>query len=1101
MSSPSISPTIATCATIPEPITEFFHSGPLRVTDLTQDFPLREVVETHCPTRQTLQSIERTSYPNEEVTKSYSPAFKRYTGQIQQHVVKAAEDAGHTGGGGDTKENPVPVFFKLTGLLDANALVCGKYEETTEDSLDTKDIGDTDNTDNTDNTDKVNGVSDDATDSATNATTDNTPNTNTLTNILDQVHACADVPPIESPFGVDGQDADSSFEMFQDTRDNEITDRAHKTQATHNTAYIDSLASCLTSRLVEDNVCPHFPRVYGVYQGTADKHHVEFTEEYFDHRYNRAFQKGVDEQRWAMVPGPPEDSGDEFGESGSDEASVGGSDGASEGGSEGGSEGAESVEDIVEKEDEEEEEDDDNKEESKVEDTNESKEEDSNNSDSDAHSTYTNDSLNESLDPAQLTAISLTEIDSIADADSGTSVEERPDAIQDGCPDESQNEFQSLPQDLLTSTTFLQDLETIDDPLPRRTHDGGHYVDQPHYLEMRKVPVQVVAMEAFDVMFEDAIRNDFRELKRCETLVAREQFCDTDDTEDASTSTTSGTSTTTGTSTTVSPVARYAAFYWLRLYRTRSFERKWTAILAQVNMALVAMQHRYDMVHNDLHGQNILLAPTTYTHLQYEVNGTRYRVPTYGYVAKLIDMGRTTFQLDNTLYMGDVYHPKGEAGEQYSYIHHHESLSTDAEARQAAAERDDVLLPNPGFDLARLACSLLDEFYNGGDPYRIGGSAEAVNIPEAKEDEDIEKDEDTEDNEQDEEDTKDKSSSELFQGQPPTVSPFYNMLCEWITDSDRQPINRFDHFDLYKQIARRMRRTVPTYQLTRPHFAQYAVQADQYTDNDTPSCSTWSPVYSLTAAPPAFTHRLANGIDRPPFVADSGYPYEEDDRYDHSDTQYQSQSDSEHDEQKWMEELGLGDLSSGENPLEALMKAFGGAAGGDGGAESATTADPNDPNTTPSTSSTNELEALQTLQNQMETLFSNMPGMADNPNDSNHSEGDASAPPPNPMEFLQTLMRNMPTPEGGGGGGGGCNESPEEIEKMMEAMMGQMGELGEMMKGMSQMGQMGETEAGGEEGEDEGNNGNNGNDGNNGNVGEEVNTSEDSETTEATIGA
>ena len=124
---------------------------------------------------------------------------------------------------------------------------------------------------------------------------------NTLTNILDQVHACADVPPIESPFGIDGQDADSSFEMFQDTRDNEITDRAHKTHATHNTAYIDSLASCLTSRLVEDNVCPHFPRVYGVYQGTADKHHVEFTEEYFDHRYNRAFQKGVDEQRWAMV--------------------------------------------------------------------------------------------------------------------------------------------------------------------------------------------------------------------------------------------------------------------------------------------------------------------------------------------------------------------------------------------------------------------------------------------------------------------------------------------------------------------------------------------------------------------------------------------------------------------------------------------------------------------------------------------------------------------------------------------------------------------------------------------------------------------------------
>ena len=52
------------------------------------------------------------------------------------------------------------------------------------------------------------------------------------------------------------------------------------------------------------------------------------------------------------------------------------------------------------------------------------------------------------------------------------------------------------------------------------------------------------------------------------------------------------------------------------------------------------------------------------------------------------------------------------------------------------------------------------------------------------------------------------------------------MLCEWITDCGDEPVNRFENFDLYKQIARRMRRTAPLDQLRRPHFSGFEVAHD-----------------------------------------------------------------------------------------------------------------------------------------------------------------------------------------------------------------------------------------------------------------------------------
>ena len=56
-----------------------------------------------------------------------------------------------------------------------------------------------------------------------------------------------------------------------------------------------------------------------------------------------------------------------------------------------------------------------------------------------------------------------------------------------------------------------------------------------------------------------------------------------------------------------------------------------------------------------------------------------------------------------------------------------------------------------------------------------------------------------------------------------TWSPLRNMLKSWIIDKHGKPITRFQGFDLYKMIARRMTCTAPLYQLRQPHFQSFVV--------------------------------------------------------------------------------------------------------------------------------------------------------------------------------------------------------------------------------------------------------------------------------------
>lgn len=75
------------------------------------------------------------------------------------------------------------------------------------------------------------------------------------------------------------------------------------------------------------------------------------------------------------------------------------------------------------------------------------------------------------------------------------------------------------------------------------------------------------------------------------------------------------------------------------------------SIIFQINMAIMTMYELYKIKNNDLHIGNIMLKKTDKQFLYYkytykETTGI-YRIPTYGYIAKIIDWGRATYEINN----------------------------------------------------------------------------------------------------------------------------------------------------------------------------------------------------------------------------------------------------------------------------------------------------------------------------------------------------------------------------------------------------------------------------------------------------------------------
>jgi hypothetical protein len=233
-------------------------------------------------------------------------------------------------------------------------------------------------------------------------------------------------------------------------------------------------------------------------------------------------------------------------------------------------------------------------------------------------------------------------------------------------------------------------------------------------------------------------------------------------------------------------------------------EAHWIAWIFQVIAALAAAQHWFGFVHNDLHTNNVMWTRTDREYIHYRVNGkggkkTLYRVPTYGYMMKIIDFGRASFHLPEPagFFISDAFFPGNDAGQQYNC----EPFFDPREGKKVE--------PNPSFDLCRLAVSLLEAIF----PTR------PVNATPIK-----------------------IMSREGPKTYAETVSPLYNLLWEWLTDDEgknvlREPNGqeRYPDFDLYSAIAADVHRAVPWQQLEKPIFAGFKTETE----------ATKEPIYDL----------------------------------------------------------------------------------------------------------------------------------------------------------------------------------------------------------------------------------------------------------------
>lgn len=189
---------------------------------------------------------------------------------------------------------------------------------------------------------------------------------------------------------------------------------------------------------------------------------------------------------------------------------------------------------------------------------------------------------------------------------------------------------------------------------------------------------------------------------------------------------------------------------------------KHAAWVAQIVMALAFAQRTYGFVHNDLHGNNVMAKKTDEEFLYYRHLGIVYRIPTYGYILKLIDFDRAIVSVrvngmkEPRQFVSSQFQPDEEAAGQYNM----EPFFNQ--------ERPHVP-PCPSFDLCRFATSVFwDMFPKGPDSH--------------------------------------------------DTHPLFSIFLSWMTQSDgtsvmfrdkRDNHDRYHGFHLYKAIARYCKDAVP----------------------------------------------------------------------------------------------------------------------------------------------------------------------------------------------------------------------------------------------------------------------------------------------------
>jgi hypothetical protein len=121
--------------------------------------------------------------------------------------------------------------------------------------------------------------------------------------------------------------------------------------------------------------------------------------------------------------------------------------------------------------------------------------------------------------------------------------------------------------------------------------------------------------------------------------------------------------------------------------------------LFQISFSLAYLQKHYDFTHNDLHINNIMFQKTDRTFLYYKLNNKYFKVPTHGYIFKIIDFGRCIFTFHKKQYYNDSFKKHGEAGGQYDYPYD----------KLLFKKSKQLINPNYHFDMCRLCITILDE--------------------------------------------------------------------------------------------------------------------------------------------------------------------------------------------------------------------------------------------------------------------------------------------------------------------------------------------------------------------------------------------------------
>ncbi len=148
------------------------------------------------------------------------------------------------------------------------------------------------------------------------------------------------------------------------------------------------------------------------------------------------------------------------------------------------------------------------------------------------------------------------------------------------------------------------------------------------------------------------------------------------------------------------------------LIKEHTEPQKHAAWVAQLVMALAYAQRTFGFTHNDLHGNNVMYVTTDQEFLHYKHNGICYRIPTYGYIIKVIDFDRAITMVR----LNGMKEPRTFASSQFQVD---EEAAGQYNMDPFFEKHHPLILPNASFDLCRFATSLFwDMFPEGPDhPY------------------------------------------------------------------------------------------------------------------------------------------------------------------------------------------------------------------------------------------------------------------------------------------------------------------------------------------------------------------------------------------------